>query len=224
MKVLIGCERFGVIRRAFAARGHLAFSVDLAPAADADTIHRTGSVHVVGDVFETLRADRWDLFIVHPECTFLCSSGLHWNRRRPGRADLTQQAVDFAVRCWEEGKRHAKGVVLENPRGRLGPVMLERFGIRAQTIQPNQFGDDASKATCLFLHGVPPLRPTALAPPRRVGGSGADLLGEPLGTPRWANQTDSGQNKLAPSARRSMDRARSYPGVAAAMADQWGRP
>lgn len=211
MRVLVGCERFGTIRRAFAKAGCLAFSVDLAPAENSGE-RPDGSTHVVGDVFDTLAADRWDLFIVHPECRFLSSSGLHWNKGNPERERETENAVEFGVRCWTEGKKHAGRVVLEQPIGRLGPVMRERFGIRPQIIQPYQFGDDASKATCLFLHNLPPLVPTKYVPPRIINGK-----------KRWANQTDSGQNKLGPSPGRAMERARTYPGIAEAMADQWGQ-
>lgn len=80
-----------------------------------------------------------------------------------------------------------------------------------QTIQPYQFGDDASKRTCLWLRGLPPLKPTGYFPPRIVNGK-----------KRWSNQTDSGQNKLTPSADRGQLRAVTYPGVAEAMAEQWG--
>lgn len=225
MRVLIGCERAGRIRRAFKRRWPSAavVSADLEPAEDGLTdierSRRNEGVHIVGDVFVTLASwpygfdplGRWDLFIVHPECRFLSSSGLHWNKRRPERETQTLAAVEFAVRCWTEGKKHARGVVLENPIGRLGPVMRERFGVRPQIVQPYQFGDDASKATCLYLHGVPPLVPTRYVAPRIVDGR-----------PRWSNQTDSGQNRLAPSATRSMDRARTYPGIADALADQLG--
>lgn len=105
---------------------------------------------------------------------------------------------------------------LENPRGRLGPVLRERFGVTPQTIQPYQFGDDASKATCLWLHELPPLVPTERVPGRMV------TLPSGKQVERWANQTDSGQNRLGPSPTRSMDRARTYPGPARAMSQQWG--
>jgi len=80
-----------------------------------------------------------------------------------------------------------------------------------QIIQPHWFGDDASKATCLWLHGVPKLIPTDMVPPRIVKGK-----------KRWANQTDSGQNKLGPSDDRWKERSRTYQGIADAMAAQWG--
>lgn len=214
MKIGIFCETSGALRRRFRDAGHDAWSFDLLPAEDGET-----EFHVIGDAIEAAYGQKWDMGIFHPSCTYLTSSGLHWNHRVPGRAEKTEHAITFACKLWEAPIRRK---VLENPIGRLGPVMLERYGIRPQIIQPNQFGDDASKATCLWLHNVPPLRPTRLASPRFVNVNGHDLLGQPIGTPRWSNQTDSGQNKLAPSADRWKDRSRTYPGLAEAAVAQWG--
>jgi hypothetical protein len=201
-RLLVGCERSGVVREAFRRRGWDAWSCDLAAAEDGSPHHHQC------DVFLALRErGPWDLFIFHPECTYLCSSGLHWNKRVPGRAKLTEEATEFAVRGWREGP--AK-MVMENPIGRLGPVMYERFGVRPQIIQPHQFGHDASKATCLWTRGVPLLQPTQHVAPRIANGK-----------KRWANQTDSGQNRLGPSDERWMERSRTYEGIAQAMAIQY---
>jgi hypothetical protein len=100
-------------------------------------------------------------------------------------------------------------IAIENPIGCIGT----RIRPADQIIQPYEYGDDASKATCLWLKGLSLLRPTA-----RVAGRIVD------GKERWANQTDSGQNRLAPSADRWKLRSTTYPGIAAAMADQWGEP
>jgi len=97
-------------------------------------------------------------------------------------------------------------VAIENPIG----IMSTLFRKPDQIIQPWQFGDDASKATCLWLRGLPLLKPTKIIAPRLVNGR-----------PRWGNQTDSGQNKLPPSTDRATLRSITYPGIAAAMADQW---
>ena len=195
-RVLLFVERSGVIREAFRAVGADAWSCDLEAAED-------GSPHHLQcDIFEALKQE-WRGFVVHPECRYLSSSGLHWNKRRPGREQLTEAAVAFALACWRAGVPH---VCLENPIGRLSRFM----GKATQIVQPYQFGEDASKATCFWLRGLPPLRPTGFVEPRLVDGR-----------PRWGNQTDGGQNKLAPSKHRSMDRARTYPGIARAMASQW---
>lgn len=120
---------------------------------------------------------------------------------------LTEQAERFALALWNApiGK-----VAVENPIGRLSKTM----GEPTQIIQPWQFGADASKATCLWLRGLPPLAPTAYVPPRVVLHNGKFVM-------RWANQTDSGQNNLPPSEDRWALRSETYPGIAEAMAAQW---
>jgi len=187
MRVLVACERSGVIRDAFSRRGHEAASCDLFPSA-------TPGWHFQGDIFSVLlRVPEWDLIISHPDCRYLSSSGLHHNIGNPERQAKTDAALDFALRLWAHP---VKRKAMENPVGRLTRVMRER-GCLVQTIQPNQFGHDASKATCLVLEGLPELVPTKHIAPRMVDGK-----------PRWANQTDSGQNRLGPSPSRAMDRAR----------------
>lgn len=198
MKVLVACEYSGVVRDAFRARGHDAWSCDLLPT-ESDT-----NYHIQGDVLNELQPGRWDLMIAHPPCTYLCSSGLHWNKRRPERADLTRQALDFV---WQLMNAPVPRIAVENPIG----CISTRIRPPDQTIQPHQFGHDASKATCLWLFGLPPLRPTALVAPRIVDGR-----------KRWANQTDSGQNRLPPTADRWKLRSATYAGIADAMAEQWG--
>jgi len=195
MRVLVACEYSGTVRDAFLRRGHDAMSCDLLPT-DAP------GPHYQGDVRDIL-ADGWDLLIAHPPCQYLCSSGLHWNHRRPGRAELTEQALDFvrllmgtSIPRW----------AIENSVGCIGT----RIRPADQVVQPWQFGHDASKATCLWLHGLPQLVPTVEVAPRIVGGK-----------KRWANQTDGGQNKLPPSDDRWKIRSTTYQGIAEAMAEQW---
>lgn len=196
MKVLVACEYSGAVRDAFLAAGHEALSCDLLPS-DAP------GPHFQGDVREILRGG-WDLLIAHPPCTYLCSSGLHWNKRQPEREALTQEALAF-VRLLLEAP--IPRIALENPVGRIGTAIRRAD----QRIQPYEFGEDASKATCLWLKNLPKLVATKAIPPRLVNGK-----------PRWANQTDSGQNRLGPSADRWKERSKTYPGIAAAMAAQWG--
>jgi len=198
VRVLVACEYSGAVRDAFRARGHDAMSCDLLPT-DVPGPHYQGSVlDVIGD--------GWDLMVAHPPCTYLSSSGLHWNGRVEGRAAKTEDALAF-VRALLDAP--IPRIAVENPVGCIGT----RIRKADQTIQPHQFGDDASKATCLWLKGLPLLTPTAHVPGRMVNGK-----------PRWANQTDSGQNRLGPSADRWKLRSATFPGIAAAMADQWGNP
>ena len=192
-RILVGCEYSGVVRRAFAARGWDAWSCDLLPAEDGDP------KHIQGDVLEVI-ALGWDLMICHPPCTYLCSSGLHWNKRRPERAAQTEEALIF-VRALLEAP--IERIALENPIG----CISTRIRKPDQTIQPWQFGHPESKSTCLWLKNLPCLVPTNVIPKPDCG--------------HWANQTPSGQNRLGPSADRWKERSRTYAGIAAAMAEQW---
>jgi hypothetical protein len=196
MRILVACEYSGRVRDAFLARGHDAMSCDLLPT-------DVPGPHYQGDVFDIIN-DGWDLMVAHPPCTYLCSSGLHWNKRDPARAKMTEQALDFVRRLLDAP---IPRIALENPIGCIGT----RIRKADQIIQPWQFGHDASKATCLWLNGLLPLRPTKIVEPRIVSGK-----------KRWGNQTDSGQNRLAPSADRWKIRSETYQGIAYAMAEQWG--
>ena len=195
MKVLIACEFSGVFRDAFITEGHDAMSCDLLPT-------EVPGPHYQGDLRDVLYQG-WDLMICHPPCTYLCSSGLHWNKRTPGRQQLTDESLDFVRLLLDAPIKH---IALENPIGCISSQIRKP----EQTIQPWQFGEDASKSTCLWLKNLPKLRPTENFPPRIVNGK-----------PRWGNQTDGGQNKLAPSDDRWKLRSTTYQGIAEAMADQW---
>jgi hypothetical protein len=212
ISILLACECSGVIREALRARGFNAISCDLKEAEDNSPHHIQGDVlgvlgyHSPGNLgTDGWRTDRrWHAMIAHPECRYMSVSGLHWNGRVPGRAQKTAEAIAFAKKLWEAPIEH---IAIENPVSCLWAAL----GTKAHYIQPHQFGADASKATGFALKGFPPLVPTEHIAPRMVNGK-----------PRWSNQTDSGQNRLGPSPTRSADRARTYPGIAAAIAQQWG--
>lgn len=208
-KALIGCERSAVIRDAFRAMGWDAWSCDLQKCEGDPRWHIVGDVLTVAD---NCAESGWDFFGVHPECTKLCVSGIHWNTYRPERKKETEQALEFAKKCFALCERFPMAY-LENSVS----ILSTKVRKPEQTIQPYNFGQDASKKTCLWLRNLPPLQITKRIPGRKVEwpkGSGKIVE-------RWANQTDSGQNKLGPGKTRSMDRARSYPGIAQAMASQW---
>ena len=196
LKVLVACEYSGAVRDAFLALGHDAVSCDILPT-------ESPGPHLQCDVLEVL--DRgFDLMVAHPPCTFLCSSGLHWNKKRPERAAKTQAAVEFVLALW---RAPIERIVIENPVG----CLPHYIGKAAQWVQPHEFGHDASKKTGLWLKGLEPLAPTELVAGRLVNGR-----------ERWSNQTDSGQNKLSPSPDRWKLRSTTYSGIAKAMAEQWG--
>lgn len=216
MKVLIGCEHSGTVRDAFARRGHDAWSCDLLPTT-------SPGQHLQCDLLTVLDMG-WDLMIAHPDCTFLTVSaawacadpnfdrypGVGYHQKvKPGtltgaaRRAARDASIAFVRRLWNCG---INKIAIENPIGVLGT----RFKRPSQIIQPYQFGHDASKATCLWVRGLPLLMPTRYVAPRMVDGK-----------PRWANQTDSGQNCLSPSEDRWALRSLTYSGIAEAMADQW---
>ena len=194
MRVLVGCEYSGRVRSAFRALGHDAWSCDLLSSED------DSEFHIQGDVVALLD-EGWDLGIFHPPCTFLAVSGLHWNKRVPGRAEQTEEALRF-VRTLMNAP--IPRIAVENPVS----CISSRIRKPDQIIQPWWFGEDASKKTCLWLKNLPLLVPTNKLP-------GDDKT-------RRANQTPSGQNKLGPSPDRWKERSKTYQGVAAAMATRWG--
>lgn len=215
---LVGYESSGVVRRALAAQGFNAWSCDLHSAADGDP------QHMQADIWDVLAMGwNWALGIFHPPCTFLtCSAewaygdGPYHQQVKPGTL------VGAARRKEREGAlEEIRSLMalpfpsaIENPRGAISRAIRKPD----QTIQPYQFGDDASKATCLWLDGLPLLIPTQRRPGRWVIDP---RNGKPV--ERWANQTNSGQNRLSPGPDRWKKRSETYPGIASAMAEQWGR-
>ncbi len=197
MKVLIGCETSGAVREAFRALGHDAWSCDVLPADDGSPYHLQCSLTDVLD-------RGWDLMVAHPPCTYLSVSGMHWTTRGLRDPKLTEDALEF-VRILMNAP--IPRICIENPVS----IISSRIRKPDQIIQPWQFGHDASKKTCLWLKNLPPLKGDNFVLPRYVDGK-----------KRWANQTDSGQNRLGPSADRWKERSKTYTGIASAMAKTWG--
>ena len=203
MRVLIACECSGAVRDAFLAAGVDAWSCDIKPT-------EAPGPHIQGDALKVLTWG-WDLMICHPECRYLSSSGLFRNIGNPERQAKTEAALAFAMALWNAP---IPFIAMENPVGRIGTTI----GRAQQTVQPYEFGHDASKRTCLWLKGLPSLTidPAARCAGRRVTDPKTGKLVE-----RWENQTDSGQNRLGPSEDRSAKRAATYSNIAAAMARDW---
>jgi hypothetical protein len=196
MRVLVACEYSGTVRDAFLKAGHDAMSCDLLPT-------DVPGPHYQGDVREIL-GNGWDLMIAHPPCTYLSVSGMHWTTRGLRDPKLTEEALDFVQLLLEAP---ISKICIENPVS----VISSRLRKPDQVVNPWQFGHDASKKTCLWLIGLPPLEPTQIIEPRLLDGK-----------KRWANQTASGQNRLGPSDDRWKLRSTTYKGLAEAMASQWG--
>lgn len=221
--VIIGYSACPLTRAAFEAKGHDVWTCDLLPARDGSP------KHLQGDIWEFLSLP-WDMAVLHPMCTFLNVASVwalkdpdyskypgvgHHQRVKPGTLTgaARRAARDADVANFKALLSLPYPVAIENP----APSQLNTL-VRPpnQVVQPYEFGDDASKGTGFWLTGdLPKLVPTHLVPPRWVRGKGGVL-------PRWANQTDSGQNRLSPGEKRWLERSQTYPGIAAAMGDQWG--
>lgn len=186
MRVLVACEYSGAVRDAFLKRGHDAISCDLLPT-------DVPGPHHVGDVLELLQRERFDMLIAFPPCTYLCSSGLHWNKKRPERAQKTEEGLEFVRKLLAAD---VPKIALENPIG----CISSRIRKPDQIIQPWQFGHGEVKATCLWLKGLPKLVPTCI-----VDGREAKVWRAPPSPDRW---------KI---------RSKTYAGVAEAMGEQWGK-
>jgi len=190
MRVLVACECSGTVRDAFLDAGHDAYSCDLLPS-DSD---RGARRHIIGDVSPLLSAE-WDLVVAHPPCTYLCNSGVRWLFSTIGRTELMAQGAEFFRKCLNA---NAKMVCVENPIPHKYAVEIIREQY-SQIVQPWQFGHGETKATCLWLRGLPLLQPTNVVP-GRVGRI----------------------HRLPPGPNRSKLRAITYSGIARAMAQQWG--
>jgi len=208
MNVLVAFECSGAVRRAFRALGHDAWSCDLKPATDGSPYH------IQGDAMEAIWSRGWDIIIMHPMCTALSLSGnAHYAVGKPKHQERLK-AIDYTMKLWCTAKQQGLSVCMENPKG----ILSLYIGKPQQTVQPYEFGDDASKATCFWLHALDPLE---IIPEQRFPGRWVEYRGKMV--ERWSNQTDSGQNRLGPSATRAAERAVTYPGIAAAMARNWGK-
>jgi hypothetical protein len=205
MRVLIGCETSGMVRRAFSALGHDAWSCDLLPADDGS------NRHIIADV-RTLLNDGWDLLAVfHPPCTRLCNSGVRWlHTPPPGRskpemwAELEEGAALFSA-VWNAPIAR---IAVENPvMHRHAKARIADYAPPAQTVQPHWFGDPFFKATSLYLKGLPKLARTHHLPPPAKG------------TPE--HKAWSACHRASPGRLRWKTRSATYPGIAREMAAQW---
>ena len=195
MRVLVACEFSGIVRDAFAARGHDAWSCDLLPS------ERIGN-HLQVDV-RTLLRDGWDLMIAFPPCTYLSRAGARW-WSVPGRKELADTAAQFVFTLANSG---INKIAIENPIGQLN----KRWRYPDQTIHPYQFGHPYSKATCLWLKNLPKLLHTTIMNTH-----------EPWVA---CNRSSRKRRGLPIRGIVSGGRAasRTFQGIAEAMADQWGK-
>lgn len=197
MRVLVGCEYSGTVRDAFLALGHDAVSCDLIPT-------EAPGPHLVGDVREHLGAG-WDLAVFHPPCTYLANSGVRWLYTDPLR---WQGLVEGATLFRDLLAAPIPRVAVENPVMHKWARLI--VGERpSQTIQPWEYGHPETKRTALWLRGLPPLLTTLDARHLMAG--------------RPKRETDR-VHYLSPGPERGKIRSLTYPGIAQAMAEQWGAP
>ncbi|AXO13751.1 hypothetical protein [Thalassospira indica] len=197
LKVLVACEFSGTVRRAFAHRGHDAWSCDLLPSED------RSNKHIVGDVRDILD-DGWDMLVVaHPPCTRLCNSGVRWLSVPPSGRTIDQMWQELEDGCdlfshlWNAS---IDRIAIENPvMHKHAKTRIRNYQPPAQSIQPWQFGHGETKRTCLWLKNLPKLEATKIVPGRT-----ARVHRMPPGPERWK------------------ERSRFFDGIADAMADQWG--
>lgn len=196
MKILIACEFSGIVREAFARRGHDAWSCDLLPT------EQPGN-HIQGDVLKILNAG-WDMMIAHPPCEYLTVTANRSFLNNPERWEKRLEAMLFV---YELINAPIERVCIENPKG----VISSHIRKPEQYIQPYEFGHPDSKMTGLWLKNLPPLRPTSIVEPEWVTPpSGKRMSKTHANNPSTNNKENA---KL---------RSRSYKGIAEAMAAQWG--
>lgn len=192
MKVLVACEFSGIVRDAFIAKGHDAVSCDLLPT------ERPGP-HYQCDALSVIDAFEWDLMIAHPPCTYLCVPGAHYLHKQEGRWAKMLEAKAFFNTLLNSS---IQKIVVENPV----PHRYAELPKYTQIIHPWQFGHEAKKRTCLWLKGLPLLKPTKIVGKgesyKRADGS--------MSNAKWYAKTNA------------KGRSRTFQGIADAMADQWG--
>lgn len=197
MRVLVACEYSATVRDAFRKHGHDAWSCDILPT-EGDP-----KWHIQGDAIEVIYGKNWDLLIAHPPCTYLSRAGARW-WKDPARQLLADKAAEFVYSCRDAP---INKIAIENPIGQLN----KRWRYPDQTIQPYQFGHPYSKATCLWLKGLPTLFHT-------------DVLNEyvPLLPSNVGAGRRSGQKSSPGVVHSAKEAARTFQGIADAMAEQWG--
>ena len=217
MKILIACEESQTICKAFRDLGHEAFSCDLLPCSGGHP-----EWHFQRDVFEIIN-DGWDMMIAHPPCTYLASSGVQWlshpndkelpfesrrpHPKYPNRKQDMLDSVEFVKALYNS---NIEKIAIENPIGMLS----SRWRKPDQIIQPYHFGDEATKSTCLWLKNLPLLEHTNV-----VGKGERTVFASGKSHPKWYADAMA---KAKTKEERQTLRSKTFPGIAKAIAEQWG--
>ena len=199
MNVLVACEFSGIVRDAFARKGHNAWSCDLLST-------ESNGNHYQCDIFEVIDMD-WDLIIAHPPCTYLTVTGNKWMKpefrdRFPTRERDRQEAIDFFMKI---ANNKCDKIAIENPVG----IMSTIYRKPDQIIQPYWFGHPFSKKTCLWLKNLPLLKPTNMVEPEYL-------------VFRGKRYSKHHQQYGVSKEERAKQRSKTPDGIATAMAEQWG--
>ncbi len=196
LRVLVACESSAVVRDAFREKGFDAWSCDLLPTEGDPAFHYQEDAVAVANAYD------WDLMVAHPPCTYLSRAGARW-WRDPVRQILADSAADFVYALRDSEVPH---IAIENPIGQLS----QRWRYPDQTIQPHEYGHPYSKATCLWLKKLPPLMPTELLAHYKP------LIRSNVTAKKRKGQVQEGTYSGG------LITAKTFSGIAAAMADQWG--
>ena len=202
MKILIACEFSATVREAFKLKGHEAWSCDILPT-EIPGLHYHGNV-------EDILYDKWDMIIAFPPCTYLCTTGNKWMKpeyktRFPNRQNQRKNAINFFMKIVNA---NSEKIAIENPVG----IMSTKWRKPDQYIHPYFFGEPHSKKTCLWLKGLPLLKANKMVKPKMYTYKNGKK------DPVWHVES----MKL-PSKERAKIRSKTFPGIAKAMAEQWGK-
>lgn len=203
MRVLVGCEESQAVCIAFRELGHEAFSCDIQ-----DCSGGHPEWHIKGDVLDAIRGGQWDLGIFFPPCTFLSGAGLHWLKKIPERQAQLNEAKKFFLKIWNSS---IDKIVIENPVGHMNTNWRKP----SQIIEPYYFGDDAKKRTCLWLKNLP-----------RLNGLVEVAKNKQSFMPKPTYIDKNGKNRYFTDSLgwdQKVERSKTFPGIAKAMAEQWGR-
>ena len=208
MKILVACEESQAVTIAFRELGHEAYSCDIKPCSGGHP-----EWHIQGDVTPLL-SEQWDMMIAHPPCTYLTVSNSHMKRgctkyTAEEAVELRRQAVDFFM-LFVNAKIEKKAI--ENPIGVMSTYYRKPKEPHGQIIRPFQFGENATKATCLWLFNLPPLRPTNVIEPEKYTSKTGKVYD------KWWFESSLIRNLEE----RAKFRSQTFPGIARAMAEQWG--
>lgn len=223
MNVLVACEESQRVCAAFRAKGHNAFSCDIMECSGGHP-----EWHIQGDVLPLLNGNcdfytmdehiyeidgKWDLIIAFPPCTHLCSAGQHWFSRGLKDPQLREDAVAFFMAFVNAD---CQRIAIENPVG----IMSTRYRKPDCKTQPWHHGHPESKTTCLWLKGLPPLEPTNILEKPAGGWENQHFTNGRYSS--FVNYDENGKVMRWNDPRTAIVRSKTYPGIAAAMADRWG--